>query len=76
LRPCGSRRCPLTWSHLAISAAVQLRETRKGITQLTVGFRVVPIVLLVIAAGAAVTAAYLLRRSRIRVAEWGQTTTN
>jgi hypothetical protein len=46
------------------SVETQLRETRKGITQLTLGFRIVPITLLVVAGISAATAACLLRRSR------------
>ncbi|MCU1648050.1 MAG: rane protein [Nocardia sp.] len=50
----------------ADSVAQQLHEARKGITLLEVGFRVVPIVLLVTAVASAAAGAFLLRRSRIR----------
>jgi hypothetical protein len=46
------------------SVQAQLHETRKGIKQLTLGFRGAPIALLVIAGISAVAAAHLLRRSR------------
>lgn len=46
------------------SVESQLRETRKGIAQLTLGFRTAPLALLLTAGISAVAAAYLLRRVR------------